>query len=155
MGLFSFFKKKPEDYFTIAEDEQIVNAIRAAEKETSGEVRVYIESKNPYVNPLDRAGEIFFSLKMNQTEKRNGVLLYIAMKHHEVALFADEGIYEAVGAAWWHQAVNDMLAEFKDQHIADGIEHCVQRVGQLLREKFPYDAGTDKNELPDEIVFGK
>ncbi len=155
MGLFSFFKKKPEDFFTTAEDEQIVNAIRAAEKETSGEIRVYIESKNPYVNPLDRAGEIFFSLKMNQTKQRNGVLLYIAMKHHEVALFADEGIYEAVGAAWWHSAVKDMLAEFKEQHIAEGIVHCVLRVGQLLNEKFPYDAGTDKNELPDEIVFGK
>ena len=134
----------------------MVEAIRVAEKETSGEVRVFIESRNPLVNPLERAAEIFFQLKMENTAHRNSVLLYIAMQDHELALFADEGIYNrAGGAQYWNDAVAEMLTEFKDHHVVDGIEHCILKIGQTLKENFPYEAATDKNELPDDIVFGK
>lgn len=150
--MFSLFKKK--GFFTAAEKERIVNAIRAAEKETSGEVRVYVESKNPYVDPIDRAGEIFYKLKMQETDHRNGVLLYVAMKHHELALFADEGIYQKTGAAYWNDAVKQMIARFKSDDIPGGIADCVKQVGETLKEKFPYIPTEDKNELPDEIVFG-
>jgi len=150
---FSFFKKK--DFFSAEEKTQIVNAIRSAEQQTSGEIRVFVESKNPFVDPLDRAAEIFFKLKMQDTEHRNAVLLYIAMKHKELALFADEGIYLKAGAEYWNGAVKNMLNEFEHNHIPTGMEHCILQIGQTLKEKFPYDAATDKNELPDDIVFGK
>jgi len=150
--MFSFFKKK--GFFSEAEKERIVSAIRAAEKETSGEVRVYVESKNPYVDPIDRAGEVFYKLKMQETDHRNGVLLYVAMKHHELALFADEGIYQATGAEYWNNAVQDMIARFRSDDIPGGIADCVRRIGETLKEKFPFIPTEDKNELPDEIVFG-
>ena len=73
MGIFPFFKKR--DFFSDADKAQIVEAIRIAEKETSGEIRIYVESKNPFVEPIDRAAEIFFKLKMEQTDHRNAVLL--------------------------------------------------------------------------------
>lgn len=153
MGIFPFSKKK--EYFSEQEKERIVEAIRSCEKTTSGEIRVFVESKNPFVDPLDRAGEIFFKLEMDQTEHRNGVLLYVAMKHNELALFGDEGIYKATGAGYWNVAVQNMLSEFKNENITDGIVKCILSVGNTLREKFPYDPTADKNELPDEIVFGK
>ena len=153
MGIFPLFKKKA--FFAAQEQARIVEAIRVAELETSGEIRIYVESKNPFMDPLDRAGEIFFQLKMQNTAHRNGVLLYIAMKDHELALFGDEGIYNKVGAEYWHTAVKKMIAQFKDQHITDGIEHCIIQIGQTLKETFPYEATTDKNELPDNMVFGK
>ena len=132
-----------------------MEAIRIAERETSGEIRIYVESKNPFMDPIDRAKEIFFQLKMHNTAHRNGVLLYIAMKDHELALFGDEGIHNKVGADYWRNAVKNMIAQFANQHIADGIEQCVSQIGQTLKETFPYEATTDKNELPDDIVFGK
>jgi uncharacterized membrane protein len=132
-----------------------VQAIRNAEKETSGEVRVYVESRNPFVNVMDRASEIFFKLKMEKTDDRNAVLLYIAIKDKELALFGDEGIYKKVGAAYWDSEVKSMIAHFSKDNISNGIEQCVQHIGQTLKEKFPYNSVTDKNELPDEIVFGK
>ncbi len=153
MGLFPFFKKK--EFFTPEEKERIVEAIRKSERETSGEVRVYVESKNPMVDPIDRAGQIFFKLKMQDTEHRNGVLLYVATKHKEIALFADEGIYKAVGQKYWDDAVRDMLAKFSSDNVCEGMVQCIYRVGQTLKEKFPYSPSDDKNELPDEIVFGK
>lgn len=153
MGIFPFFKKR--DFFSDADKAQIVEAIRIAEKETSGEIRIYVESKNPFVEPIDRAAEIFFKLKMEQTDHRNAVLLYIAMDHHELALFADEGIYQKAGAEYWDNAVKNMTAQFTKHNISNGIEQCVLQIGATLKEKFPYIPTEDKNELPDEIVFGK
>ncbi|MEJ7589023.1 MAG: TPM domain-containing protein [Ferruginibacter sp.] len=141
--------------FSVAEQARIVEAIRVAEKETSGEIRIYVESKNPFMDPLDRAAEIFIKLKMQDTADRNAVLLYIAMKDHELALFGDEGIHQKVGAEYWNMGVKKMITQFADQHIVDGIEQCISQIGQTLKETFPYEATTDKNELPDDLVFGK
>jgi uncharacterized membrane protein len=154
VGLFPFFKKKKK-FFSDADNAQIVEAIRQAEKATSGEIRVYVESKNPFVDPVDRAKEIFFKLKMQHTAQRNAVLLYIAMDHRQLALFADEGIYQVLGATYWDSAVKMMLSHFTKDNISNGIEHCIKEIGEALQQKFPYDAATDKNELPDDIVFGK
>jgi uncharacterized membrane protein len=153
MGIFPFFKKR--DFFSAKDKEQIVEAIRMAEKETSGEIRIFVESKNSYVDAIDRAAEVFFKLQMQKTEHRNAVLLYIAMDHQELALFADEGIYQKAGAEYWNAAVKNMLAQFTKDNVSDGIAQCIKQIGDTLKEKFPYIATEDKNELPDEIVFGK
>lgn len=154
MGIFSFFKK-PRVFFSPDDQKQIVDAIQRAEKATSGEIRIYVESKNPYVDPLERAREIFFELKMENTQERNAVLLYIAMDHRELALFADEGIYMRLGSAFWNEAVKNMISLFSKDNISNGIERCVLQIGEVLTREFPYNAATDKNELPDDIVFGK
>jgi uncharacterized membrane protein len=153
VAIFPLFKKK--EFFPPQEKEQIVQAIRNAEKQTSGEIRVFVESKNAFVDPIDRAAEIFFKLKMQNTEHRNAVLLYVATNDKQLALFADQGIYEKAGAEYWNNAVSNMLASFTEENISDGIEQCITQIGQTLKEKFPYEASTDKNELPDDIVFGK
>jgi uncharacterized membrane protein len=152
VSIFPFFKKK--DFFTLKEKEQIVEAIRLAELETSGEIRLYVESKNAYMDPVDRAKEIFYKLKMQDTEHRNAVLLYIAMKDKQLALYADEGIYNKAGADYWNNAVKSMLSHFTSDNITNGITHCIKEIGETLKEKFPYSPSDDKNELPDEIVFG-
>lgn len=153
MGIFPFFKKK--DFFSTKEKERIVTAIRSMEQQTSGEIRVYVESKNPFVAPIDRAAEIFFKLKMEKTDHRNGVLLYVATTHKELALFGDEGIYKATGAVYWDNAVKEMISKFHGDDICEGMVQCIYQVGETLKEKFPYIRTEDKNELPDDIVFGK
>jgi uncharacterized membrane protein len=151
--MFSLFKKK--EFFSAKDKEQIVEAIRLAERETSGEIRIYVESKNPFVDAIDRAAEIFFKLKMQETDHRNAVLLYVAIKDQELALFADEGIYQKAGKDYWDNAVTSMLNQFTKDNISNGIEQCIVQIGQTLKQKFPYIPTEDKNELPDEIVFGK
>ena len=153
MGIFPFFKKK--DSFSAEEKERIVTAIRSMEQQTSGEIRVYVESKNPFVAPVDRAAEIFFKLKMEKTDYRNGVLLYVATADKELALFGDEGIYKATGAEYWDNAVKGMISKFNGEDICEGMVQCIYQVGETLKEKFPYNRTEDKNELPDDIVFGK
>ena len=132
----------------------IVDAIRDQERKTSGEIRVFVESKCKYVDPVDRAREVFFKLEMDRTEDRNGVLIYIAHQHRQLAIFADEGIYQALGATYWNEEVALMLKEFTAFKFAEGIMHIIRDIGAALHLKFPYDRDTDKNELPDDIVFG-
>jgi uncharacterized membrane protein len=153
MSIFPFFKKVP--FFNDDEKQRMVAAIREAELKTSGEVRVYIESKNAYVNPMDRAAEVFYNLKMDKTDDRNAVLLYIAMKDKQLVLFGDEGIYKATGPDYWNNAVREMIAKFTKEDVVGGIVECILAIGQTLHEKFPYNKDEDKNELPDEIIFGK
>jgi uncharacterized membrane protein len=149
------FPSRIKHFFSQEENERIVAAIRQAEQATSGEIRIYIESHCRFVDPLDRAAELFFGLKMEKTEQRNGVLLYIALKDRQLAIFGDEGIHQKVGTAFWDREIRNMLNAFNAAHFADGIINIVTEVGNALHEHFPYDAATDRNELPDEIVFGK
>ena len=104
---------------------------------------------------MERAVEVFVKLKMEQTEHRNGVLLYIAHKHKELALFGDAGIYEKAGKEFWDAEVKKMLSNFKESLLPEGIIQCVLNIGETLHKAFPYDRTEDKNELPDDIVFGK
>lgn len=152
MGLFSFLRKP--DFFTESEKEKLLEAIRLAEMETSGEVRVYVESRCRFVDPLDRAAEVFWGLKMDHTEERNAVLVYVAMRDHQYAVFADEGIYRKAGEAFWKEKVERMKDRFSKNQVAEAMVEVIADIGKALHSHFPYNKETDRNELPDEIVFG-
>jgi uncharacterized membrane protein len=141
-------------FFSPADEERIVEAIRKAEKRTSGEIRVFVESRCRFVDPVDRAAEVFFGLKMENTEDRNGVVIYVAMKDHQLAIFGDAGIHREVGSAFWNLEVQKIIQEFNAEHYVDGIIRIIQDLGVVLCEKFPYER-EDRNELPDNIVFGQ
>lgn len=150
---FSLFKKKPP--FNEAQQQVIVAAIQAAEKCTSGEIRVYVESHCRYVDPLDRAAEVFAALNMHNTTARNGVLVYVALKDRQLAILGDHGIHQKVGQEFWNQQVRHILDHFNKSDYAGGIAAIVTDIGHALEAHFPYDRGTDNNELPDDIVFGR
>ena len=152
--MFSIFQKRKE-FFTPGEKQRIVEAIKNAELRTSGEVRVFVESRCSYVNALDRAVEIFQSLKMYETAERNAVLVYVALKDRQLAVFGDEGIHQKVGNEYWNRVVAEMLGKFNREDYAEGISVCVKEIGEALITYFPYNNATDKNELPDDIVFGR
>ena len=154
MGLFDFLSNKKQTFFSKEEEERMVEAIRSAEKQTSGEIRLYMEQRCTFLNPLDRAKEVFAELDMFKTKDRNAVLLYIATKDHQLALLGDEGIYQKMGQAFWDSEVKLMLSEFKQHHFIDGVCKIIGDVGDALKENFPYESD-DKNELDDGIVYGK
>ncbi len=151
--MWPFSRKK--DFFSKEENEMIVQAIRDAEQQTSGEVRIFIESRCRFIDPLDRAKEIFLELKMENTVHRNGVLFYVAIKDRQLAIFADSGIHAAAGEQYWKDVVKQILFLFNKENYATGIKECISKIGDALKSHFPYDKEADKNELPDEIIFGK
>jgi uncharacterized membrane protein len=151
--MFSFFKKK--DFFTTEEQQLIIDAIHNAERMTSGEVRVFVESKCSYMDAIDQAAELFFQLEMQKTDDRNAVLVYVAMKDKQLAVFGDEGIHNKVGNEYWSTEVKKMISNFNRENYAAGIAEVVKDIGTALTKNFPFNNDTDKNELPDDIVFGK
>ena len=154
MDILGFLTGKKRRFFSIEEEERMVEAIRSAETMTSGEIRVFVESRCRFINPMDRAMELFTELEMYKTKERNAVLLYFAMKDRQLAILADEGIYQKMGQTFWDNEVKSIISEFKQKQFTDGICHMIQDIGQALTSNFPYQRD-DQNELADGIVFGK
>ena len=150
--MWPFPAKKP--FFSKEENEKIVLSIQDAERQTSGEIRLFVEGHCKYVDPLDRAAEIFANLQMEKTELRNGVLFYVAVKDKQLAIFADSGIHAAAGDKFWKETVRQILSVFSKESVVAGIVATVSKIGDALKSHFPYDKEVDKNELPDEIIFG-
>jgi uncharacterized membrane protein len=107
------------------------------------------------MDAIDRAVEVFYKLKMQQTEDHNAVIVYVATKDHQLAVFGDEGIHRKVGNEYWNREVAQMISTFNKEDFAEGIRQCVIDIGEALHTHFPFNNDTDKNELPDDIVFGR
>lgn len=142
-----------EKLFTKADREAIIASIKAAELRTSGEIQVHIEN-HCKGDVLDRAAEVFETLKMYQTEDRNGVLFYLAIKDHRFAVLGDAGINSVVPKDFWETTKDLMESKFRQGAFTEGLTSGIQMAGEQLMEKFPYDSDSDINELPDEISFG-
>lgn len=135
------------------EQDLIVKAIEAAELNTSGEIRVHIESicKN---NPVSRAVVVFNKLKMFNTKERNGVLIYIAWKSQKFAIIGDIGINEKVSENFWDTEKEILLTNLKEGKAAQGIAAAIEMAGESLKKHFSYQSN-DINEQSNEISFGE
>lgn len=133
------------------EDRRVVEAIRQAERNTSGEIKVHIENRCK-VNVEQRSLFIFDKLKLNETQLRNGVLIYLAVKDRKFAILGDEGINKVVEDGFWNDVKDLMLSHFKEGRFSEGLEQGIQRCGEKLKTFFPYQSD-DINEIPDDISY--
>lgn len=143
---------KRNRFLTNKEEEAVVEAIRTAEKNTSGEIRVHLEKKTS-IAPMDRAVEVFHLLEMNNTKDANGVLIYVAIDDKKFAICGDKGINERVPADFWESTKNLMATHFKKGDFKQGLVDGILKAGEQLQTYFPYQ-DDDKNELPDTISIG-
>lgn len=142
-----------QKYFTEADKLQITNAIRVAETNTSGEIRVHIEN-NCMGDVLDRAAYLFEKLEMHKTALRNGVLFYLAVEDRKFAILGDAGINQKVPENFWEGTRDTVLSKLKEGRISQGLAEGIVMAGEQLKTHFPYQKD-DVNELSDEISFGK
>lgn len=143
---------RPEDFLTADQQNTVVDAVRIAEKGTSGEIRIHIDG-DCTGDPMKRAEEVFRKLRMDETKLRNGVLIYVACNSKVFAIIGDKGINEAVPAHFWEDVIGEMETEFRKGRFTDGLSKAVLMAGEKLRLYFPYQTD-DVNEQPDEISFG-
>lgn len=143
---------KVDDFLTKEEEQAIVEAIGVAEKATSGEIRVHIE-KTTSLAPFDRALEVFYSLKMNETNEQNGVLIYLAVKDKTFAICGDKGINDVVAKDFWDNTKNIMSNHFKNGNFKQGLIDGILEAGQQLKSYFPHQEN-DTDELSNEISKG-
>ncbi|WP_130736104.1 TPM domain-containing protein [Flavobacterium sp. J27] len=143
---------KTEDFLTANEEQEIVQAIATAEKDTSGEIRVHIE-EHTEKPPLERAQEVFLSLDMQNTKDRNGVLFYVGVTNKYFAIVGDEGINKVVEADFWNSTKDIVIEHFKNNQNKEALVKGIIEAGKRLKEFFPYQSD-DINELPNEISKG-
>lgn len=139
------------EFLTEEQEQQVIEAIQKVENQTSGEIRVHIEESCDK-DPLERAARIFHELGMDQTELKNGVLIYVASEDHKAAVYAGKGIHDQVEEGFWDDVLNTLIEHFKKEEFEEGIEAAVHKVGPKLKELFPYRKG-DTNELSNEISY--
>ncbi|PKK35194.1 hypothetical protein BWI96_18495 [Siphonobacter sp. SORGH_AS_0500] len=133
--------------------QEIIQHIKEAEKQTSGEIRVHIEEKTQAdLDPLERAQQIFMKLNMHQTAQRNGVLFYVAIEARKFAICGDKGINEVVPAEFWNSTRDAMREHFRQNDLVQGLCTGIEMAGVQLKTYFPRQSD-DQNELPDEISF--
>ena len=143
---------KVEDFLTANEEQDIVEAIRVAELNTSGEIRVHIE-KTCKGDATNRALELFHTLKMDNTKLQNAVLIYVAIEDKTFVIFGDKGINDVVEDDFWDSTKNIMQAHFKKGDFKQGLIEGVLKSGEQLKTYFPY-SDSDLNELTNEISKG-
>jgi uncharacterized membrane protein len=144
---------KASTFFSKEEQEKILAAIREAEKETSGEIRVHIETRVSG-SVLDRAAWIFRKIGMHATADRNGVLFYLSVKDRKFAVIGDRGINEKVPENFWDSTIAILHDHFRNGRFTEGLAEGILMAGSQLKEHFPHQKG-DVNELPDEISFSE
>ncbi len=139
----------PMTFLTVEEQRRIVDAVAAAEKITSGEIRVHLARKAGR-NPYRAAVVVFRRLGMHRTEARNGVLIFLGLKKKRFAIIGDQGINEKVPDGFWEETSREMAGYFCRNDFAGGIVAGIASAGEKLAAFFPWQED-DVNELPDEI----
>lgn len=142
---------KAKGFFSTKDELMILNAIRHAESNTSGEIRVHVEDRCK-VDVLERAAQVFDLLKMQETKLRNGVLFYFAVKDKKFAILGDAGINEKVPGDFWNEIKAVLLKHFITGEFAQGLSEGIIMTGDQLRTHFEY-MDDDINELPDDISY--
>lgn len=140
---------KAKEFVDKLRHEDIVRAIREAEATTSGEIRVFITSKE-VADPMATAKQHFTEMGMTKTRKRNGVLIFVAPQSHKFAVIGDTGVHAKCGEKFWNELVSEMTPHFREAHYSKALIHAIQKAGRVLAEHFPRRPG-DANELPDEV----
>ena len=136
-------------FLSDADLDVVAAAIASAEAATSAEIRVHLDARCPG-DPMARAVEVFERLGMHRTAQRHGVLIYVSIEDHKLAVLGDRGIHERVGQAYWERLVEAALAHFRQARPQDGLAHAVSEVGAVLRRHFPRGPD-DINELSDQV----
>jgi uncharacterized membrane protein len=144
---------KASSFFTKEQQAQILASVREAELETSGEIRVHIETSLKG-DLLDRAAWLFRKLGMDKTAERNGVLFYLAVKDKKFAIIGDGGINAKVPAGFWDDISDLLRKNFIEGKFTEGLSEGILLAGEHLKKHFPHRLD-DVNELPDEISFDK
>ena len=139
-----------KSFFSKTQESEIIQAIKTAELNTSGEIKVHVESTVGKEDTFERALEVFAKLEMHKTKLRNGVLFYLATQDRKFAIVGDQGINQMVKEGFWDEIKKVMDTHFAQKEFTLGLSKGILMAGEQLKAHFPYQSD-DKNEISDEI----
>jgi uncharacterized membrane protein len=132
--------------------DRVNQAIKDAERRTSGEVRVCLARF--FWGSVERAADRAFTrLGMDRTAQRNGILFFVVPARRRFVVLGDEGIHAKVGPEFWRGVAAAVSERFRRRDFTAGLVIGIETVGRELAAHFPFDPATDRNELPDDVDF--
>lgn len=137
--------------FSPEDENRIEAAIAEAERMTSGEIRIHVEKRCPD-DALTRARHVFGRLQMHETAERNGVLLYVALEDHKLAVYGDEGIHATVGLNYWAGVIDVIVRKGRNGDLSGGLVDGILQIGTILKKYYPYQTD-DQNELDNAVSY--
>ncbi|GAA0755772.1 TPM domain-containing protein [Psychroflexus lacisalsi] len=143
---------KVSEFISPEDEKEIIEAIKEAELNTSGEIRVHIEHECTG-DRFDHALEIFEKLEMHKTELSNGVLIYVSIDDHQLVILGDKGINDVVPKGFWESTKDEIINQFKKNNYKQGLVNGILEAGKQLKQHFPFQSD-DTNELDNEISKG-
>ncbi len=143
---------KVEGFLSAKDEGEVIEAIRMAEKATSGEIRVHLEKSHGKIDIFERAMEVFHLLKMDNTKLSNGVLIYVAVEDRDFVIYGDKGINDVVPHDFWESTKDAIVAKFKEAKYKQGLIEGILKAGEQLKAHFPWSENL--NELPNTISRG-
>ena len=129
------------------DDRQIAEAIRVAERGTSGEIRVFV-SRFSSSDPVADAQREFERLGMARTPLRNGVLLFFSPESQRFAIIGDEGIHLRCGAEFWKAVAGEMESLLRQGKMGDAILAGIRRAGAEMSAHFPHHGNDGVAHFP-------
>jgi uncharacterized membrane protein len=144
---------KTKEFLSRLDHDRIVAAIAAAERSTSGEIRVFIQRGELKEDALTFAEQKFQALQMHKTAERNGVLIVVAPRAQKFAVIGDEGVHQKCGAEFWERLVQTMRERFQREEFTAALIGAIESAGELLAQHFPRQRD-DRDELPNEVIEG-
>jgi Predicted membrane protein len=142
---------RTKEFLSRLDHDRIVQAIKKAEAQTSGEIRVYVQRGLLKDDPLIAAQRKFQELGMQKTRERNAVLIFVAPRAQKFAVIGDEGVHQKCGAEFWQELVDTMRGHFQKENFTEALVKAIEETGSLLARHFAR-AKDDRDELPDEII---
>ena len=139
------------NFLTDQQMASLVEAIKTAEDDSTGEIRIHIDS-NTEGNNAEIAFEVFKRLCKDQTVEKNAVLFHVNFEQQYLTIIGDEGIHEKVHQTFWERMHDQITSEFSKGNFHDGLKNAVLETGLELKKYFPI-TGENPNELPNEITF--
>lgn len=143
---------KTKDFLDRLDDARVVGAIHAAERRTSGEIRVFVsKGRLGRADVLAQARVRFERLGMTSTAARNGVLFYFVPRDQAFAVIGDAGIDAVCGAGFWEDVAADLREDLRRGDFTTAVVNAIARAGEKLAEHFPR-RGDDRDELSNEVT---
>jgi uncharacterized membrane protein len=144
---------RTKEFLSRLDHDRIVRAIKGAEAETSGQIRLYIQRGKLEGDPVVAAQEKFQKMGMEATRERNSVLIFVVPRARKFAVIGDEGVHQKCGDQFWQQLIERMRVHFRNENFTDALVEAIEEVGKLLAQHFPRTSAP-QNELPDDIIEG-
>lgn len=145
---------RTKEFLQKLDHDRIVKAIQDAEAKSSGNIRVYLQRGEIEGDALPLAQKQFLKFKMDKTQHRNAVLVFVAPRAQKFAVVGDAGIHQKCGDDLWNRVVQKMGEHFRQEHFTDALVDAIRDLGQVLAEQFPRQTGEKINELPDDVIEG-